>query len=208
MPVSRVRSPSKLIVSTNVPIAPARTRLVRAPAQQMLALGSGAAAVPTWVRLACQVPHQEQDNWCWCATTLGVHKYYVKSDTTTQCQAANLILGRTDACVSPSDPGINKPYYLDKSLAAFSHMKGSTIGAPLPFSQLDQEISGDSPVGARIGWPDDEGGHFMAIVGYIDAPVPRIAISDPYYGESDIDYDLYCKAYQGNGTWTHSYLTQ
>jgi hypothetical protein len=109
--------------------------------------------------------------------------------------------------VSPDSTDVNRTYYLEKALASYGRMRGSIIGSPLPAAQVEQEIQGDSPIGTRIGWPK-EGGHFMTIVGYLDAPVPRVAISDPIFGESDVDYDLYCKAYQGSGTWTHSYLTQ
>ena len=200
MATRKSRSRSRLIRGTNV--------LLRKTAHAFSVDAAVAfAAVPAWERLSCRVPRQEQTNWCWCATTLGVQKYYVPADKTTQCHGANQILSRADACTSPSAPQVNLPFYLDKALSTFARLRSPTVSNPLPTQQVAQEIHGETPVGARIGWAGG-GGHFMAVVGFLPGPVPRVAISDPIYGESDIDYSLYLTAYQGSGRWTHSYLTQ
>ena len=93
-------------------LAPAEARAARAPARV-------AAARPAWQRVPCPVPPQEQSNWCWCAVTLAVHRHYQPSDTTTtQCQVADRVLQRDDACSAPSDPQVNVTYYLERALAA------------------------------------------------------------------------------------------
>src|SRR5450759_2067038 len=42
-----------------------------------------------WDRLNLSVPHQEQDNWCWAATSDGVAHYYSSALPWTQCAIAN-----------------------------------------------------------------------------------------------------------------------
>lgn len=195
-----------------------RSKLIRQTNRVLLDVASNAEALsyvkrgprggaPAWQRLACAIPFQEQTQWCWCATSLGVHKFFQPADTTTQCQAANRILGRADACVNPGDPAVNMPYYLDRALSTFGHLRVPTVGTPLSPAQVEQEIQTGKPIGARIGWYGG-GGHFMVIAGYLAAAVPRVAIHDPIYGESDMDYSVYQAAYQGSGSWTHSYLIQ
>ncbi len=203
MPSKRPASRSKLIRRTN------RVVVEAASQHEALALLKTAplGGAPTWQRLACPIPLQEQSNWCWCATTLGVHRFFQSGDTTSQCQAANQILGRTDACAAPSSPAVNTTFFLDRALTTFGHLRAPIVGAPLSPSQVEQEIQSGMPVGTRIGWFGG-GGHFMVIAGYLAATTPRVAIHDPIFGESEMDYSAYQTAYQGTGSWTHSYLIQ
>lgn len=195
MTVLKSTKRSRLIRTTTIPLH------VAPKVKPVLGVAAGAA----WVRLNCPVPRQQQSNWCWCATTLGVHLMFQPGNPTTQCRAANQILVRTDACTNPSGAAVNIPYYLDRALATFGHLRAPTIGAALAASQVDQEIQAGKPVGTRIGWSGG-GGHFMVIEGYLAGAVPRVAIHDPIYGRSDMDYSAYLSSYQGSGTWTHSYL--
>jgi hypothetical protein len=203
MPSKKPASRSRLIRRTNSVLLDAVSK------QEVLAFVNPTplGGAPVWQRLACPIPLQEQSNWCWCATTLGVHKFFQPADPTMQCQAANQILGRTDACAAPSGPAVNIPFFLDQALTTFGHLRAPIVGAPLSPSQVEQEIQSGKPVGTRIGWFGG-GGHFMVIAGYLAAAAPRVAIHDPIYGESDMDYSTYQTAYQGTGSWTHSYLIQ
>lgn len=198
-----MKSRSRLIFQTNAPLG--RVSRARRSRQLLSSPAGSGASLATWRRLTCPIPIQEQSNWCWCATTLGVRKYFQSSDTTTQCQAANQILTRADACANPSGVTVNIPYYLDRALSTFGHLRAPTVNAALSPSQVAQEIQTGVPVGTRIGWSGG-GGHFMVIEGYLAAAVPRVAIHDPIYGKSEMDYGLYVSSYQGNGSWTHSYL--
>lgn len=202
----KIRSKSPLIRRTTVSLS----KLKAAASATFLTFADSVplgGAPPTWQRVLCPIPRQEQTNWCWCATTLGVHKLFNSADTTTQCQAANRILGRTDACGNPSDQAINKPYLLDQAFAAFGHLRAPIVGTPLSPGQIDAEMLTGKPVGTRIGWSGG-GGHFMVVEGYLADATPRVAINDPIFGRSDIDYSLYVTSYQGTGSWTHSYLIQ
>jgi hypothetical protein len=197
------KSRSKLIRQTNSLLAPAADP----EGAQSLSLGGPLGGTPTWERLSCPIPLQEQSNWCWCATTLGVRKFFRPADTTTQCQAANRILNRTDACALPASSVVNVTYYLDLALSTFGHLRAPIVSTPLAPAQVGQEIQNGMPVGTRIGWYGG-GAHFMVIEGYLAAAVPRVAIHDPIYGRSEMDYSVYQTAYQGSGRWTHSYLIQ
>lgn len=201
MPSKKTASRSKLIRQTNSVLLAAAGKRQALAFVKLAPLGGA----PAWQRLAVPIPFQEQSQWCWCATTLGVHKFFFPADTTTQCEAANRILARTDACVAPSSPAVNMPYYLDRALSAFGHLRAPVVGAPLAPNQVQQEIRSGKPLGTRIGWVGG-GGHFMVIEGYLATAVPRVAIHDPIYGQSDMDYGVYQTAYQGSGNWTHSYL--
>lgn len=195
------RSRSKIIRRTNVVIGRALPK-----AGSKWTAANGGATLATWQRLDCPVPRQEQSNWCWCATTLGVHKFYKILDLTSQCDAANIILQRLDACTKPGDPEINKVYFLDKALAALGHLRAPIITGVLTFSQVAIEITLKTPLCTRIGWAGG-GGHFMAVEGVLAGVTPRLAINDPIDGRTEIDYSLYLSAYQGSGSWTHSYMT-
>ncbi len=166
-----------------------------------------AAAPARWVRLDTDVPTQEQSNWCWAATSLGVHRFYDRTDTTRQCDAANLILPADDACVAPAASTVNKPWYLDDALSDLGNLREPVVTSVLGFTDLRAEIDRGTPLATRIGWAGG-GGHFMVVNGYRGATTRMVAIDDPIYGRSDMTYDAFRAAYQGAGTWTHSYRTR
>jgi hypothetical protein len=87
----------------------------------------------------------------------------------------------------------------------------------LSFATVKSLINTTRPSCARQGWSGG-GGHFMAIVCYFEGLLglisgagsiaKRLRISDPWYGDSVLDYDVFVSGYQASGTWTHSYRTQ
>ena len=194
---------SKLIQSTNVLVSTIVSRFAVAGGGG----GPAAATPPAWFRVACDVPKQEETLWCWCATTVGVEHFYNPASTLTQCQAANHILGRADACILPRIGGLNRTFALSAALGAYGRLRGAKIAGVLTAVQVQAEIASGVPACSRVGWSGG-GGHFTAINGFLPAAVPRVAISDPDTGQTDIDYSLYCTSYQGTGTWSHSYLTK
>jgi hypothetical protein len=165
-----------------------------------------------WRKLDTAIPVQLQTNWCWAATSLGVHQYYDRTDNTTQCLAANLILPRNDACNNPVPAAANVAHFLDDALNDFGNLDGSIISGTLSYADVKAQINAGRPLGARIGWAGG-GGHFMVIEGYRDggtAATQEVAIDDPIYGESQYTYNSYSTAYQGTtgNNWTHSYKTK
>jgi hypothetical protein len=59
----------------------------------------------------------------------------------------------------------------------------------------------------RIGWSTG-GGHFLVVSGYAtSAAGDVVTIEAPLFGQSTLDLATFQSAYQGSGTWTHSYWT-
>jgi hypothetical protein len=159
-----------------------------------------------WDRLDLSVPHQEQNNWCWAATSDGVAHYYDSGSTWTQCQVANSTLGRSDCCGAGASGACNVPWYLDQALTTVGHFD-HVAGGAAAFQTVDTEIDGGRPLGVRIGWSGG-GGHFVAIGGYRELPNQYLHVEDPWYGPSDVAYTTLQSSYQGNGSWTHTYWTK
>jgi Papain-like cysteine protease AvrRpt2 len=183
-------------------------RLIAATATPVLAQPARARREAVqWVKLDATVPHQQQDNWCWCATALGVHRFYEPGFAASQCEVANTILQRDDACADPTSPDINSRQSLRDALARMGNFRAPRVDSAVSFDEVRAEIDRGALLGTRIEFPGAVG-HFMVIEGYLPGPEPQIAIHDPKFDESSWAYDQYVAAYQGDGTWTHSYRTQ
>lgn len=162
------------------------------------------------------VEHQQQTQWCWAGVSNSVSHFYDAGSTWTQCTIVNAELGQTTCCTNGSTATCNKPWYLDKALTRVGCLLSMASGT-LSFATVKSLINSSRPPCARQGWSGG-GGHFMAIVCYFEGLLGRIAgagstakrlrISDPWYGDSVVDYDVFVSGYQGSGTWTHSYRTQ
>jgi len=86
----------------------------------------------------------------------------------------------------------------------------SFTGGSTSFADLRTETDKGRPLGVRIGWAGG-GGHFNVVNCYTWNSLLRlesVQIEDPWYGTSVWDYDIFRTAYQGAGSWTHSYRTQ
>jgi hypothetical protein len=158
-----------------------------------------------WDRLDLSIPHQEQTNWCWAATSDGVAHYYDHASTWTQCAIANARLGRGDCCGGGASGPCNQPNYLDLALGVVGHLD-HMVGGASDYATIDTEIDARRPLGVRIGWSGG-GGHFVAIGGYREWD-ELVHVEDPWYGPSDLAYTTLRNTYQGSGTWTHSYFTK
>lgn len=150
------------------------------------------------------IPRQEQDNWCWAAVAFGVAAHY--GAVWQQCDIAGLELGQ-QCCPPGTNTGVcNVPYYLDLALTRVGHFRALIVGAVPLNPQVIAEIIANLPVGVRIGWPDGTG-HFVAIAGYSTTGGQFVDVEDPWYSASTVTYAVLQSAYQGSGTWTHTYWT-
>lgn len=152
---------------------------------------------------------QEQTQWCWTATATSVALYYNAASTWTQCTLVNAELGLTDCCTSPSSSHCNTPWTLSTVLTRVGHL-ASMSGSSTSFANVRAELDNGRPLAVRIGWSGG-GGHFNVIGCYSWNPrlgLQSVQIEDPWYGTSVWDYDTFRTAYQGSGSWTHSYRTQ
>ena len=158
--------------------------------------------------LGIQVPHQEQNNWCWCAVTVGVSRFFTPSFLLTQCQAAAQVLSIVDACSRPGDEDVDCPFDLDRALATFNHLD-RVVEQPLTFEQIEDEMAAKRPVGVQILFQDSGLTHFTVIRGSRRISGDRIVvIDDPLYDESEWSYEEFRDAYKGDGEWTRSYFTR
>ena len=162
------------------------------------------------------VEHQQQTQWCWAAVSNSVSHYYDPGSTWTQCTIVNAEMGQTGCCTNGATAACNQPWYLDKALTRVGCLLSMASGT-LSFATVKSLINSARPPCARQGWSGG-GGHFMAIACYFQgllglfagagSTAKRLRISDPWYGDSVLDYDVFVSGYQGSGTWTHSYRTQ
>jgi hypothetical protein len=165
---------------------------------------------------------QQQTQWCWAAVSSCVSQFYDPNSSWTQCAVVDAELGQNTCCTTGNTAACNQPWFLDRALTRVGCLQSMSGGA-LSFATVRSLMNADTPPCARQGWAGG-GGHFMAIVccfqvggllgatggvGSAGGPAAQqLKISDPWYGDSIVDYATFVSGYQGTGTWTHSYLTQ
>lgn len=162
------------------------------------------------------VANQQQTQWCWAAVSNSVSHFYDAASTWTQCSVVNAELGQSTCCTSGSSSACNQPWYLDRALSRVGCLLSWASGT-LTFATIKSLINSGRPPCARQGWSGG-GGHFMSISCYFEgilgllagsgSTAKRLRITDPWYGDSVVDYDVFVSGYQGTGSWTHSYRTQ
>ncbi|MFF8955626.1 papain-like cysteine protease family protein [Streptomyces sp. NPDC014894] len=147
---------------------------------------------------------QTKSNWCWAAVASSVADFYGNAGGWTQCTVADAHLGRGDCCGSPAGDPCNVPSVLDAPLSIvgrFSQMFGFAVSS----ADVVTEIADSRPVCLRVQWTDGSG-HFLTVTGYAEE-APVTFVDDPIYGPAAYLDSALRTAYQGSGTWTHSYYT-
>jgi hypothetical protein len=158
-----------------------------------------------WTRINFVMQHQQQTNWCWAAVAASVSAFFNPNTNWTQCGIVNAEFGRNDCCTQGSSTNCNRPWYLDRALTRTGNLRSWSSGAGT-LADIMQEINASRPLCARIGWSGG-GGHFVAIDGY-NRDLGMIAVDDPWFGASDVVLSTFQTAYQGSGSWTHTYRVQ
>jgi len=158
-----------------------------------------------WQRLDFHMQYQQQRNWCWAAVATSVAQFYDPASAWTQCALANGELGRDDCCGPGASGPCNVYGYLDSSLDRVGRLDHWSPGTAT-FAQSQAETDGGRPLGVRTAWSGG-GSHFLCIIGYqiIDN---MLAVDDPFFGRSDVDYATFAGSYQGSGKWTDTYYTR
>lgn len=165
-----------------------------------------------WEVLAFEIQLQERTFWCWAAVAASVAYYYDSSSAFTQCSIASGEL-RTDCACSgkiPDPDPCNVYGYLMSSLFRVGHFAKWIARRPATSSQIHAEIGGGRPLCARIVW-DGGGAHLVVIAGYADKDsenVGGLAVADPWWGLSDIDFDDFPNGYVNCGSCTDNYYTK
>jgi len=161
-----------------------------------------------WRRLDFVMQHQQQSRWCWAAVAASVALYYDPASTWTQCEVANRQFKKKDCCGADASGPCNKDRNLQSSLTIVGHLDPPFVVGPATFAQAQGETDGGRPLGVRTVWSNNRGAHFVAIIGY-QPLFEMLAVDDPKYGKSDVDYTAFCTDYQnGDGTWSHTFFTK
>lgn len=163
-----------------------------------------------WQTLSLAMQHQAEMSWCWAAVAASVAQFYEPSGTVSQCGLADGELHRTDCCTTGAGGPCDVYGDLASSLYRVGHLKKWDIAKPSGFPSVVAEVDASRPLCARIAWHSG-GAHFVALVGYLPAEesgagAPLVAVEDPWFGSSDVPYDLLREGYN-DGTWTDSYFT-
>jgi MYXO-CTERM domain-containing protein len=190
-----------------------QTHLVAALSASLLAATTFAAPRILNVQLTVQ----EQDQWCWAATSHSVLTYYGTAKQ--QCEIAeyarthNTAYDRdfgTVACCTDTTKGCNDWNYLSGNPGSIQGIiKGlggaDSIAYQVALSQQDawDEIDSGFPFFIRWGW-DSGGGHFVVGYGYDGS---TLYYMNPWPGEG-LEFADYAWVVRGDThTWTHSLTT-
>ncbi|MGG5207716.1 T9SS type A sorting domain-containing protein [Chryseobacterium sp. MIQD13] len=155
---------------------------------------------------------QEQDQWCWAASSKTILDYY--GFPKLQCEIAEYTrttatfhnFGSTKCCVSTT-AGCNYWNYLSgysgsiqNILSNFGSITTSSSNSSLTLSQINTEIANKRPFVIRWGWATG-GGHF--VVGH-GVSGNNVYYMNPWFGEGKHISTYSWVVADGNHTWTHS----
>ncbi len=122
-------------------------------------------------------------------------------------QVANSQLGRTDCCGAGASGPCNVYGFLNQALTVVGRLDHGSSGTAT-VAQIETEVTFARPLGIRVAWSGG-GAHFLCIMGqYGVGGVDYVTVDDPIYGRSDVNYSTLQTAYQGTGSWTHTYYTK
>jgi hypothetical protein len=150
------------------------------------------------------VDTQERLFWCWAAVSASVRKYFFPKEPLSQAEVVQRVLEPNKPVVDPK--GLpNRPHTLEPALEIAGKPFDARPG-PLRFSELKRNLDMGHPVCALIRWVHG-GGHFVAVYGYRESEAgPLVYVSDPFFVDSVIPYDVLVSDYQTAGRWKRSYV--
>ena len=161
-------------------------------------------ADPVDVKLRFVMQRQTQGNWCWAATSVSIANYYGTTGWT-QCSMANAELGRSDCCGGGASGPCNVYGTLNTSINRTGHFV-SMSGGTATYAQVEAQMLANRPLGIRVAWSGG-GAHFICATGTEDDG--SVWVSDCGSGiTSLVAYDTLRTAYNGSGSWTHTYYTK
>ena len=118
---------------------------------------------------------------------------------------ANAELSRTDCCGTGASGACNVYGTLGSSIDRTGHFVNSTNGTAT-FDQVEAQALANRPLGIRVAWSGG-GAHFIASTGTEDDG--SVWVSDCGSGTTSlVAYNTLKTAYNGSGSWTHTYFTK
>ncbi|MBV8911402.1 MAG: C39 family peptidase, partial [Acetobacteraceae bacterium] len=131
---------------------------------------------------------------------VSIDRFFNPNSELQQCGVANLVLCRQDCC-QDSD-ACDVAHSMTNTLTVVGHLRDH-FKESLSFAQIKQEIDAGNPICTHISWSNN-GGHIAVIGGYQEGS-QIIAIYDPLYHYSELEYDNFLHSYQHEGHWDESY---
>lgn len=169
-----------------------------------------------WHVLDFENLQQERTMWCWAAVAANVARYYDPQTKFTQCSVASGELMQDCSCngATPDPDPCNVYGYLMSSLFRVGHFAKWVALRPAAADEIKGEITQMRPLCARILW-NGGGAHLVVISGYAESniagsevpSVSGVAIADPWWGQSDIDFEDFPALYVNCGRCTDNYYT-
>jgi hypothetical protein len=172
---------------------------------------AGAVVVTVEKRLATNLLHQEQPEWCWASVAKCIADAY-HDGPAEQCQIATTVLNR-QCCTGVIDKECNVQHPLSLALKnnfVRFHAGLDDKGAPFDFPFVKSFIDGHKPLPAHISYPST--GHYVVITGYREEPRAKLVfVRDPANADnvlSAVDFTQFLNAYKFFGKWDVSYETK
>jgi hypothetical protein len=175
----------------------------------VFAVGTDQGTYTTWWldHIRFDMQPQQQTNWCWAAVSTSVAEFYHPGSGWTQCSVAGAELSRTDCCGSGASGPCNVPWYLDRALTRVGRLDRWVAGS-VSVAAVETEVTYARPLCLRVAWSGG-GAHFLTIRGHYGwNGTDYLSVDDPIYGKSDVAYSTLQTAYQGSGSWSHTYYTR
>ncbi len=169
-----------------------------------------AAAVTVVKRLATNLLHQKQDEWCWASVAECIADAY-HDGPAEQCKIVSTVLNRQCCVGTDKECDVQHPLSsaLGKNFAQF-HAGLDDKGAPFDFPFVKSRIDGHKPLPAHISYPST--GHFVDITGYREERGAKLVfVRDPANDDnvlSAVDFTQFLNAYKFFGKWDQSWDTQ
>ena len=149
--------------------------------------------------LNVQQHNQEQDQWCWAASSQAVMEYYRTIKTQTEIAqygtgGQNIWNWLTGSSTNPTRNGI------DLILLYFARLATTHYSSSLLESTVKTQIDARRPFVVRWGW-DTGGGHFVVARGLVG---DNMYLMDPWYGPTINTYSWVCQGSSSGSmhTWT------
>src|SRR5258708_1891554 len=118
---------------------------------------ASSTAMPPVRALPFVMQYQQQDLWCWAATSVSVNLFFNPASPWEQCGVANQALNQTCCCRNGATTACDQPWYLEDALIIVGNFVSVANGRVAQAEAMTQ-IDSLRPLCLRIAWSTG-GGH-------------------------------------------------
>lgn len=137
---------------------------------------------------------QEESRLCWAAVAQAIANYYRPERKVSQRNLARQIFGESS---------YNHVYSPEGALKMVGHLN-VIVERSLTLGEIAAELNAARPIVACmryfIGW------HLVVVYGLLETR--QLLIADPLHGYTKTSFEGFCTSYQGDYSWSHSFLTK